>query len=146
MDTVYLARFAGRDKGALGVRRIIEHLTAGTSEAAARLKLYDWFQDIHGTVQLTPLVLRWRPVVGSRSLYASQGQYTWATEAEARTVLATMLETNGEARMRETFKPGPDEAFGVEAVWCWPGHFDPAVAVGWPDFVEPQVFNEVQSR
>jgi hypothetical protein len=129
--TVYHATFIGRTKGAIGIDYTIRHLTAGDTEDAARLKLYDWFENLHD-LTMRPLTLRY-VVIGAGEgafFYPRQGQYTFETVELAQLAIDAVRAHNTE---RDLEKWGGKAGLRIQGWWCWPRHFDPAVPDGWPD-------------
>lgn len=50
----YRAKFVGRKLGTIGITYLIEDIVEADNEEAARLKLYDTYEHIHG-LDLTPI-------------------------------------------------------------------------------------------
>lgn len=135
----YTAMFSGRTKGAIGINYPIVAGVKGADEAAARLNLYEHYENLHGLqlIEVPELdhaalypdaVIRYVPTYrergGLRALAtAAQGRNTYATPDEARAWIDAVRKNNNAETIRSIF--GPVDTFEVCACRCYPGHFDP---------------------
>lgn len=84
-----------------------------------------------GVPTVQRFVVTYRARDGARTLIGpQQGRHTYATRAEAASMLRAIELNTSAGTLLSVY--GPDPRFEVRPCDCWPGHFDP-VGIFFPD-------------